>query len=188
MTAGWGGLFSDWELAVARGEVRDHLSQWPCLRRYDYDFLLSGCLAHWHARRKTWRKGKGASPRTYMSKILRHYLTSIIRRELAEKRRTDFLAISLDQPLDPDEPGLTLLDTLAADLPGAPASDPGLLFDLLCALDQLTPLQRELCILLAESVPKSDIAERLGRSRDTIYEEIRRIRAIFRNDDLQEYL
>ncbi len=188
MTTGWHGLFSDWELAVAQGAVRDHLAQWPCLRRYDFEFLLAGCLAHWHARRRTYRKSKGASRRTYMSCVLAHYLTSLIRRELAEKRRADLLAVSLDAPLDPDEPDITLLDTLSSDLPGAPVSDPGLLLDLLCALERLTPLQRELCLLLAESVPKSDIASHLGRSRDTIYEEIRRIRAIFRNDDLQEYL
>lgn len=189
MTAGWRGLFSDWELAVVSGEVRDHLSQWPCLRRYDFDFLLSGCLAHWHARRRTWRKGKGASRRTYMARVLRHHLTSLARRELAEKRRADLLAVSLDAPLEPDAPGLTLLDTLsAADLPGTSAADPGLLLDLLRTLERLTPLQCELCILLAGSFSKSDIAALLGRSRDTIYEEIRRIRVIFRNDDLQEYL
>ena len=188
MTAGWRGLFSDWELAVARGEVRDHLAQWPCLRRYDFDFLLTGCLAHWHARRKTYRKGKGASRRTYMSRVLCHHLATLARRELAEKRKTDFLSISLDQPLDPDEPGITLLDTLAADLAGAPVSDPGLLLDLLAALERLTPLQRELCLLLAESVSKSAIAALLGRSRDTIYEEIRRVRTIFRDNALDDYL
>lgn len=188
MTAGWRGLFRAWELSVARNVVRAHLSQWPCLRRHDFEFLLTGCLAHWHARRRTYRKSKGASRRTYMSRVLAHHLTDLVRRELAEKRRADLLAISLDAPLDPDDPDLTLLDTIPADLPGAPSSDPGLLLDLRHALERLTPLQRELCLLLAESVPKSDIAAHLGRSRDTIYEEIRRIHAIFRNDDLQEYL
>ena len=188
MIAGWRGLFRDWELSVACNVVRAHLSQWPCLRRYDFEFLLSGCLARWHARRGTYRRGRGASRRTYMSRVLAHHLTDLARRELAEKRRADLLAVSLDAPLDPDEPDITLLDTLSSDLPGAPVSDPGLLIDLLCALDRLTPFQRELCLLLAESVSKSDIAARLGRSRDTIYEEIRRIRTIFRNDALQEYL
>ena len=188
MTAGWRGLFTDWELSVARSVVHAHFSQWPCLRRYDFEFLLTGCLAHWYARRKTYRKSKGASQRTYMSRVLAHHLADLARRELAAKRRTDILAVSLDTPLYPDDPSVTLLDTLSSDLAGAPISDPGLLLDLLRALDRLTPLQRELCLLLAESVPKSNIASLLGRSRDTVYEEIRRIRAIFRNDALQEYL
>jgi DNA-directed RNA polymerase specialized sigma24 family protein len=189
MTDAWRRLFSEWELVIARSAVRAHLCRCPCLRRYDFEFLLSGCLAHWYARHGTYRRGRGASRRTYMSRVLSHHLADLARRELAEKRRADLLAVSLDAPLDPDDPGLTLLDTLdSAGLPGAHSSDPGLLLDLLCALERLTPLQRELCLLLAGSVPKSDIASFLGRSRDTVYEEIRRIRAIFRNDALQEYL
>jgi DNA-directed RNA polymerase specialized sigma24 family protein len=126
-----------------------------------------------------------------MAKVLRHHLATLARRELAGKRRTDLLAVSLDAPLDPAEPGVTLLDTLPSGLPGlpgAPAPAPGLALDLLDAFARLTPLQRELCILLAESVPKSDIASLIGRSRDTVYEEIRRIRFVFRDARLDDYL
>jgi len=173
-------------MAVAKKVVGDYLKQWPCLRKYDFDFLLSGCLAHWYGRRETYREGKGASQKTYMSKVLKHHLTDIIRKELAEKRKTDYLSISLDQPLNPDEPEITLFDKIADEL--VDAHDNTLAIDLQRTLERLTPLQRELCLLLSQSIPKSDIAGLLGRSRDTIYEEIKRIKEIFRNDGLQEYL
>lgn len=186
MTVNYGGLFCDWEMAVAKKVVGDYLKQWPCLRKYDFDFLLSGCLAHWYGRRETYKEGKGASQKTYMSKVLKHHLMDIIRKELAEKRKTDYLPVSLDQPLNPDKPEVTLLDTLIDERKNIEADN--LSIDLQRILERLTPLQRELCLLLSQSIPKSDIAGLLGRSRDTIYEEIKRIKEIFRNDGLQEYL
>lgn len=186
MTVNYGGLFYDWETAVAKKVVGDYRKQWPCLRKFDLDFLLSGCMAHWYGRRETYREGKGASPKTYMSRVLKHHLMDIIRKELAEKRKTDYLSISLDQPLDPDEPDITLLDKIAGEL--RDDRDNALSIDLQRALEKLTPLQRELCLLLSQSIPKSDIATHLCRSRDTVYAEIKRIKEIFRNDGLQEYL
>jgi DNA-directed RNA polymerase specialized sigma24 family protein len=184
MPAAYGRLFRDWEMAVAAKVVGNYRKKWSCLRKYDFDFLLSGCLAHWHERRPTYRKGKGASRNTYMSRVLKHYLMDIIKKELADKRKTDCLSLSLDQLLNPAEPELTLLDKIAGDLIDAPNN--ALSIDLQGAFEKLTPLQRELCLLLSESVSKRDIASRLGRSRDTIYEEIKRIkksseRTIYRN-------
>lgn len=186
MTVNYGGLFCDWEMAVAKKVVGDYLKQWPCLRKYDFDFLLSGCLAHWYGRRETYKEGKGASQRTYMSKVLKHHLMDIIRKELAEKRKTDYLSVSLDQPVNPDAPEITLFDKIAGEL--LDDRDNTLAIDLQRALEKLTPLQRELCLLLSQSISKSDIAAHLCRSRDTIYEEIKRIKEIFKNDGLQEYL
>lgn len=186
MPAAYGGLFRDWEMAVAAKVVGDYRKKWPCLRKHDFDFLLSGCLAHWHGRRRTYRKGKGASRTTYMSKVVKHHLMDIIKKELADKRKTDCLSLSLDQLFNPHDPEITLLDKIACDL--IDDRDNALSIDLQGAFEKLTPLQRELCLLLSESVSKRDIASRLGRSRDTIYEEIKRIKEIFRKDNLQEYL
>lgn len=186
MPAAYGGLFRSWEMAVAKRVVGDYRKKWPCLRKYDSDFLLSGCLVHWHGRRRTYRKGKGASRTTYMSKLLKRHLMDIIKKELAEKRKTDRLSLSLDQLLNPADPEITLLDEIACDL--IDDRDNALALDLQGSFEKLTPFQRELCLLLSESVSKRDIASRLGRSRDTIYEEIKRIKEIFRKDHLQEYL
>lgn len=186
MPVDYDGLFCDWETAVAKKVVGDYLKQWSCLRKYDLDFLLSGCLEHWYGRRGTYHEGKGASQKTYMSRVLKHHLMDIVRKELAEKRKTDYLSVSLDQPVNPDEPEITLLDKIAGDL--IDDRDKALAIDLQHSFEKLTPLQRKLCLLLSESVSKSDIADRLGRSRDTIYEEIKRIKEIFKKDNLQEYL
>ncbi|MBC8276217.1 MAG: helix-turn-helix domain-containing protein, partial [Chloroflexi bacterium] len=44
---------------------------------------------------------------------------------------------------------------------------------------RLTPLQREICQLLTEDVPVSQIAKMLGKPRRTVRREIDRIRRVF---------
>jgi len=177
------GIFEDWEKAVANNIVNQQWEKWPGLRRVGKDFLLSDCLYHWHRRRDTYQEGKGASIKSYMGIVLRRYLASLLRKELAEKRQAQNSAASLDYPLNPKDPGPPLRDTL----PDSRRHDPRFLLDLETSRARLTPRQREICDLLAYQTSKTKIAGDLNLHRDTIYQEIRRIREIFRRDGLEEY-
>ena len=178
------GIFQDWEIAIARKIVNDHRRKWPSLRREDEDFLLNGCLDHWHRRRDTYREEREATMKTYMGKVLKNYLLSYLRKELAEKRKTNHFTDSLDRPLDPENPDFTLKDKVFSE---QTSPDPYFLLDLKASLARLTPRQREICHLLMEKTPKTEIAGILGLSRDTIHEEQKRIREIFRKDELEKY-
>jgi len=177
------GIFEDWEKAVANNIVNQQWEKWPGLRRAGKDFLLRDCLDHWHSRRETYQEGKGATIKSYMGIVLRNYLASYLRKELAKKRKALNSADSLDRPLNPENPAVTL----GATLPDSRRHDPRFLLDLETSRARLTPRQREICDLLSYQTSKTKIAGALNLSRDTIYEEIRRIREIFRRDGLEEY-
>ncbi len=177
------GIFADWEIAVARTIVNNHRMMWPSLAKEDEDFLLNGCLYHWHRRRRTHREEGEASLRTYMGKVLKNYLISYLRMVLAEKRRTNLDPDSLDRPLDPEDQELTLMDKVSAE---RPQLDPRLRLDVKASLDRLSPRQREICLLLMAKDTKTDIAAEIGVSRDTIHQELNRIRELFRRDGLEK--
>jgi len=176
-------IFTSWELAVATNIVNQQREIWPSLRREPEDFLIKRCLAHWQCRRDTYREGRGATIKSYMGIVLRRYLASWMRKELAKKRRALNSADSLDRPLNPEDPGVTL----GATLPDSRRLDPHFLLDLETSRTRLTPRQREICDLLSYQTSKTKIAAELNLSRDTIYQEIRRITEIFRQDGLEEY-
>ena len=182
----YGNLFDEWELKAASAIVRDFLENWPCLRKYDRDYLFSGCLIHWHKSRGTYKEGRGSSQKTYMTRVLRNHLTSLVRREVAEKRKMDYLPDSLDRSIDPDDPDMTLLDQASYEL--HEPSEVDLAFDLERSLRKLEPRQIEICRLLKQGRSITAIAGSLGLSRDTIYEEEMRIREIFHKDGLRKYL
>ena len=56
-------------------------------------------------------------------------------------------------------------------------------------LERLTPVQRQLCQMLgAEGLTIKEAAERLRIPRGTLYEEIKRIRKVFADQGLGDYL
>jgi DNA-binding NarL/FixJ family response regulator len=93
---------------------------------------------------------------------------------------------SLDQPINSSEDGDTLTrgDLLAA----PPDRDADLAMDLYRAREKLTERQRLVIDGLADQVPVTEIARRIGVSRDTVHEEVKRIRALFTDQGLRDHL
>ena len=132
-------------------------------------------------------------PVGYMAQVLRNKLTDWVRELCADKRAGDLHTVSLDASFDGSEDGITLAESLDA-LESAQA---GLDFeahhhtrmDLLRALALLNPAQQRLCLLLGEEgLSVKQAAERLGIPRGTLYEEIKRIRTVFADRGLDNYL
>ena len=187
----YGTLFEGWETAVAKNTVSQFLDKHSWLRGWEFEDLLQECLAHWLHKRSYYRQGRGASPKTYMAKVLRNKLTDIAREGLAEKRTADRIAESLDQPLNSEDEGMTLGGTVSdrncgSCLPFESRID--LEVDLRRVLGRLTPRQQEICDLLLKKVCKTGVADQLGIHRSTLSQEIKRIRRVLQDNGLADYI
>lgn len=129
-----------------------------------------------------------------MAQVVRNKLTDLIREQAAEKRAGEHETLSLDAALDGSDDGLTLADQLADD-ESAQQDEAGAVdhrharIDIGRALGRLTPIQRQLCQMLGEEgLSVKEAAERLRIPRGTLYEEIKRIRRVFADQGLGDYL
>ena len=182
MGLSYGDLFADWEIAITKSLVRKFQEDYSWIRGLEFDDLLQECLFHWYLHRSSYQEGKGASVKTYMAKVLKNQLQLILRKQQADKRKTIHEAMSLDEPVGEGE---TPLADLIADNQ-SPADD-ALRLDVEATVWILTPLQREVCQLLAQEYSVKRVAELLGKPRTTIRDEIKRIRDIFSQKGLKDY-
>jgi len=191
MSPRYEGLFQDWEIGVAKNVIERFRKQWKCLELEGFDDLLQECLSYWHFSKDDYNPSAGANERTFMSRVIEHKLQKIVR-DLTRDRRIIFnKSVSLDSPISNDEDSPTYLDQLSED--ENHVSDLHitalLKIDIHRTIEKLTPQQRELCRLLGEEgLSVSEASELLNTPRSTLYDDIKRIKAIFQQENLHEYL
>ncbi|MDD4985181.1 MAG: sigma factor [Dehalococcoidales bacterium] len=176
------GAFEDWEIAIARKISGEFLAKHSWIKGYDFDDLVQECLIQWHLARHTYDGSKGASRRTYMANVARHRLQNILEEQLADKRGADRHTMSLDQPLSDEQV------TLADFIPAPENYDFSLKLDLERTIAKLSTLQQKVCMFLWQGYNVTEIARELGKGRATIYGEINRLKKIFSDEGLDEYL
>jgi len=179
----YGDLFADWEIAIAKQVIGHFQISHPWLKGLDFDDLLQECLIHWYLNRAKFQKERGASIKTFMTRILTTQLQLILREQLTDKRKTFHMTESLEKPMGGDE--TLLLDTIPDDVD---VPDLSLHLDIEIVRMTLMPRQRVICDLLGQDYTVKKIAEILGKSRRTIRDEIKRIGEIFSNKGLKDYL
>lgn len=189
-----GAGLEQWEIAVTKKTVGEFRRRFRSLAREDFDDLQQECLVHWIEVRKKLAPIGDAPPVAYMAQVLRNKLTDLIREQAADKRAGEQDVLSLDAPIDGSDEGITLGE-LIADSPAAQSGDEvggahhhaGI--DVDRALERLTPVQRRLCMMLGEEgLSVKEAAARLRIPRGTLYEEIKRLRKIFTDQGLDDYL
>lgn len=183
MSLNYFGLFEDWEIAVARKIINSFLEA-ENLNKEGVEDLLQECLTHWFFNRNQYTGKNEASQKTFMAKVVRNKLIQIIRENSANKRKSIHISVSLNETVG-DEDSPTLMDVIPDEQ--EPKSD--LKADLTKVLQKLTPQQKQLCQLIGEeglSVKEAGI--RLNRHRSTLYDDIRRIKEIFNEEGLSDYL
>lgn len=189
MSLNYGSLFESWELAVAKKIIATHRKEWKCLEREGFDDLLQECLMHWMDVRDNYDPGRDASRRTFMAKVVKNKLFNIIEKATAEKRKTIYESISLDDSLDSEEDSPALKDKItgADDVPPQLKSE--LKIELSRAFQKLTPQQQKLCKLLGEGgLSVSEASREMKKHRRHLYREIARIREVFEKEGLKDYL
>ena len=183
-----------WEIAVTKKLVGEFRRRSRSLAREEFDDLIQVCLAHWIVVRRKLAPDPDSPPVGYMAQVIRNKLTDLIRERAADKRAGEQDALSLDAAPDGSDEGLTLAELLAdnesAQQGEADAVDrQHARIDIGRALALLTPVQRQLCQMLGEEgLTIKEAAERLRIPRGTLYEEIKRIRRVFADQGLGDYL
>jgi len=183
-----------WEIAVAKKLVGEFRRRSRRLEREEFDDLLQECLTHWIEVRGKLAPNPDGPPVAYMARVVRNKLTDLLREQGASKRGADFSTVSLDAAVSDSDDAPTFADLLdAATSSAAGESDPtdrnDVRIDIARAMKQLTPRQRRLCTLLGEEgLSIKEAAVRLRIPRGTIYEDIKRIRKVFADHGLGDYL
>ena len=158
-----------------------------------FDDLLQDCLTHWVEVRARLTPSADDPPIAYMARVLRNKLTDLIREQGATKRGGDLDTVSLDAPVGDDDDAPTFADLIDVATSGATGEaaigeDRDARIDIARAMKKLTPRQRRVCALLGEEgLSIKEAAARLRISRDTLYEEIKRIKKVFADHGLGDY-
>ncbi len=189
----YGGLFEVWELAITRKLIREFQNRWWSIAYDPEDDLMQDLLVHWLSVRREFDPRRRRSRDAFMRQVLRNKLFSLVREREAERRSADYHAVSLEQVRQqhPASNAPDLIDEqIASHWYGA--SDfchSEVQIDLAMAVNQLTPSQRKICRLLGcEGLSVDEASSRLHVSRDTVYRELKRIRAVFREQGIEAYL
>jgi len=190
-------LFEDWEIAVAKKLVdyfieKHTVGKHACFQKHEFDDLLQECLIHWWVVRERYDAERHASKKTFMGLVIRNKLKDLVQERQADKRRVICLAESLDAPVGDEEDSPTLLEDLEERHPEDMSHDPTMEIesrvDVSKTLCRLTTRQKEICDLLGEGRSMEDVGECLNTPRSTIYDEVKRIRAIFLKEGLGDCL
>jgi len=173
--------FEQWETETIRKIVEKFLWTRSVPRSVQFGDLPQEAFIHWSAKRGLYRASAGATRRTYLDRVVQRRLISLQREWNASKRRDGGAPLSLDEPLADDDESPTLGDTLSDQTP----NDSDLALDVTNAVARLTTRQQQIVLGLRHDWPVPDIAERTGISKDTLYEELKVIRRVFRDAGLR---
>ena len=194
MSTDYRGLFEGWEIAVAKKLVGEFRSHWKSLQREGFEDLLQDCLIHWYRVREAFDPARETSHRTFMVSVVRNKLMDIVREHESDKRKVTYLSIPIDEPVGGAEDAPFVMDAIDEHR----ATETGVAtehshrdarIDIAKAIAQLTPAQQRLCRLLGEEgLSIQQASERLGIPRSSLYDEIKRIRKIFTDFGLSDYL
>ena len=168
-------------------------SECEVLKREDIEDLLQECLMHWIFKRgqydpsrpSNYDPSKTASNKTYMTKIIVNKLNEIRQSQKRQKRKTLSTSLPLDDFfLDDDED--TCLAVEDKNFDKVLKSDKQEI--VLKALEKLSGRQKEICRHIMEGCSLNETGRKLNIPRATLYDEVLRIRDVFRKEGLNHYL
>jgi RNA polymerase sigma-70 factor (ECF subfamily) len=182
------GIFEEWELRHARAFVRTYQLRFKALRKEGFEDLLQECLAHWFFVRDQYDPEKAVLCKTFMSRVMENKLMDISQATDREKRKILYQSLSLDEVMqDGEGDGLDFLIVEDEELKRFFKSD----FEVVLAraLKKLSRRQKELCRLVRdEGASLNQARKALNISKGAVYDEVLRIRAVFKEEGLEQYL
>jgi len=149
---------------------------------------MQECLVHWFFTKDQYQPETGISEHTFLNRVTRNKLTDIMRLKGTNKRKVFYLSESLDAMEDThsinakekalmDQEQVTTKIT-EEDLPDVLAN----------AMAKLSFRQKQLCKFLMEGTSIAKAGEKMNIPRTTLNTEVKRIRVVFRESGLEEFL
>ena len=189
--------FAAWEVDLAHGKAKGLVGKHGFTYE-DVPDLEQELLLEIHLRRgvrESWTKIT-ASPQTVMDRILNNRIRGIIDTVEADKRRINIGADSLSQEVGEDDSSnpLTLEDVIGDDraLPRRGhkprSSEEELILALSMGRGSLNDRQQRICDLLMQGLSIVETADAMGMKRTTLNDELQRMRKLFYQQGLQEYV
>lgn len=169
-----------WEVDLVQREVAA-FERRARLRWSGTEDLVAEAQIAWWRQRNRYDPGRSASKETFLKRVVRHALKDVLKAEQTLARTAASRAVSLDAVM-PGDSDRTLNDAIA----DADDDFRDVVFDLDLqgVLQRMTSRQRAVIQGRLAGEQTSALAEHLGVHRDTIYEELKAIRRIFRVEGL----
>jgi len=159
------------------------------LQREGFDDLLQECLTHWYFVRDRYDDRKAANKKTFMRQVFENKIFDLLEQRVSVKRKAVYQSVSLDE-LTEGLDGETYIDELAVEdqnFEEVLRSDVGRV--LKRAMAKLSGRQRELCRLIkVEGLNMKQASQKMNIPRGTLFDEVLRIREVFRDEGLTDYL
>jgi RNA polymerase sigma factor (sigma-70 family) len=172
--------FEQPELDLIEQEARVFSSRYR-LRWSDVDDLVAEGQLAWWQQRVRYDPRRGASKETFLKIVVRHAFADLLKAEQSQGRMAEQPTRSFDTPLTADS-NLTLSDVVAD--AGNDFRDVVLELDVQVILGRMPSRQRAVIRGVMDGDTITTVAKRLGVHRDTVYEELKVIRRIFRAEGL----
>lgn len=189
--------FEKWEVSLVKKKARKLIGKFG-ITESNVEDLEQELFLH------IFLKKKGGSSKaqvrhqgkSVMAQILDNRVRDIIEKAQTKKREGDLKSDSLHRELGQSEEGdsMTYEDVLSEDKALWRIGRKRLVDEqetrhaLHSTLGKLSPFQRKVCRLLLKHQKISNVAKALGMKRPTLYLEIERIREIFDEEGLGEYI
>jgi RNA polymerase sigma factor (sigma-70 family) len=174
------GPLAEWEFIVARNWVRKF--RYLVKHEEEMEDLAQDVLMHWLEVRDQ-HDEKRALLKTFMNRVVMTRLLEIERYENANLRRINTEAKTFSTPTGE---GTTIQDE--ADRASIRTGDDDLTSDVRQTMESLNERERSVAEQLADGMSQVKIAKNLGIHRSTVHEDVKRIRKLFIDSGLKEYI
>lgn len=176
------GIFEKWEIETAKYWAKIFMEE----REDNEEDLFQKCLIKWIEVRDTYSEIKGASRRTYMSRVLNNLLINLLKKNETEKRVGYTTSCSLDSVLS-NNASMTLHDIL--EKPDTKLQKRILRLDYIRVFQKLSPEYRTICEqIIKHGLDVDKISKSIKKHPASVYRYIEHIRQIFEKEGLKEYL
>lgn len=169
---------------LIRCAQRDYI----CLKDESFEDLMQECLVHWFFTKDQYRPESGASERTFLNRVMRNKIADIVKFEGRNKRKMFYLSESLDaldesRSVNAKEKALmndeqVISKITEGDLPDAMAK----------VTANLSFRQKQICRYLSEGMNQIQVGKKMNIPRTTLQVEMKRIRDVFQEAGLEEFL
>jgi len=178
------GVFESWEIGVTKNIVSRFQNRFPLLKREGFEDLVSECLIFWMEKRDAYDAKSKDNPKSYMAKALRRYLRDIKDRVYSIKRKLTYESQSLEEYFEDEDS-----ENPRKKYEPAVLENLHLKVDISAAVEVLTPDQQMIYRLIYEDgMSPLQVSKRLKTYPKHVYREIVRIRQLFLEKGLMEYL